>query len=271
MLACIRGAGDLASGIAVRLFRSNFKIIMLDIENPTTVRRTVSFSEAVRLGKTFVEDIAAYRAENFSEALEIANKNSVAVLVDPDGSVIKNLAPDVLIDAIIAKKNLGTKINDAPIVIGVGPGFTAGLDCHAVIETKRGHTLGRAFYKKGSKAIKNTGVPGNIGGYSAERVLRAPCSGVINPVKKIGDLVKAGEIAATVAMPDGRQDNIPLYCTIDGMLRGMLAPGVKVFEGMKSGDIDPRGAEVDYLKVSDKALSIAGGVLEAILHFHENN
>ncbi|MBR6901513.1 MAG: EF2563 family selenium-dependent molybdenum hydroxylase system protein [Synergistaceae bacterium] len=264
MLACIRGAGDLASGIAVRLIRSNIKVIMLDIEKPTTVRRTVSFSEAVRLGKTFVEDIVAYRAENFSEALEIANKNSVAVLVDPDGSIIKNLAPDVLIDAIIAKKNLGTKINDAPIVIGVGPGFTVGTDCHAVIETKRGHTLGRAFYEKGSKAIKNTGIPGNIGGYSAERVLRAPCEGVINPVKKIGDLVKAGEVAATV-------DNTPLYCTIDGMLRGMLAPGVKVFEGMKSGDIDPRGKEADYLKVSDKALSIGGGVLEAILHFHHDN
>ena len=269
MLVCIRGAGDLATGIAVRLFRSNFKIIMLDIEKPTTVRRTVSFSEAVRLGKTFVEDIAAYRAENFSEALEIAGKNSVAVLVCPDGSEIKNISPaggapvDCLVDAIIAKKNLGTKINDAPIVIGVGPGFTVGVDCHSVIETKRGHTLGRAFYQYGDKAIPNTGTPGNIAGFSSERVLRAPCDGVITPLKEIGTLVKAGEIAAMV-------DNCPLYCTIDGMLRGMLAPGVKVFKGMKSGDIDPRGADIDYLKVSDKALSIGGGVLEAILHFSKN-
>ena len=264
MIACIRGAGDLASGIAVRLFRSNIKVVMLDIENPTTVRRTVSFSEAIRLKNFSVEGIEAYRAENLVEAKEIINKNFIAVLVDPDGEIIKSLCPDVLVDAIIAKKNLGTKINDAKIVIGVGPGFTAGIDCHAVIETKRGHTLGRAFYEKGSQAIKNTGVPGNIGGYSAERVLRAPCDGVITPVKEIGEIVKAGEVAATV-------NDVPLYCTIDGMLRGMLAPGVKVFKGMKSGDIDPRGAGIDYLKVSDKALSIAGGVLEAILHFNHDN
>ena len=264
MLVCIRGAGDLASGIAVRLFRSNIKIIMLDIAEPTTVRRTVSFSEAIRLGHAQVEDITAYRAENLDEAREIINKNSVAVVVDPEGKIIKALEPDAVVDAIIAKENLGTKISDAKIVIGVGPGFTVGVDCHAVVETKRGHTLGRAFYEYGATPIKNTGVPGNIGGYSVERVLRAPCGGVITPVKEIGDIVKAGEVAATV-------DGVPLYCTIDGMLRGMLAPGIKVFTGMKSGDIDPRGVEADYLHVSDKALSIGGGVLEAILHFKNDN
>ena len=262
MLVCIRGAGDLASGIAVRLFRSNFKIVMLDIATPTTVRRTVSFSEAVRLGKTFVEDIEACRAENFDDALKILDDGKIAVLVCPDGSAIKSLAPNAVVDAIIAKENLGTKISDAPIVIGVGPGFTVGVDCHAVVETKRGHTLGRAFYENGAKAIANTGVPGNIGGYTVERVLRAPCDGVITPQREIGDIVKVGEVAAMV-------DDTPLYCTIDGMLRGMLAPGVHVTKGMKSGDIDPRGAAADHLRVSDKALSIAGGVLEAILHFHK--
>ena len=260
MLICIRGAGDLATGIAVRLFRSNFKIIMLDIEKPTTVRRTVSFSEAIRLGKTSVEEITAVRAKNLADSFEIIKSGNIAVLVDPDGKEIKNISPDVLIDAIIAKKNLGTKINDAKIVIGVGPGFTVGIDCHSVIETKRGHTLGRAFYEYGDQAIPNTGTPGNIAGFSSERVLRAPCDGIISPKIEIGTIVKAGEVAAMV-------DDCPLYCTIDGMLRGMLAPGLKVFKGMKSGDIDPRGQDVDYLKVSDKALSIGGGVLEAILHF----
>ena len=261
MLVCIRGAGDLATGIAVRLFRANFKIVMLDIANPTTVRRTVSFSEAVRLGKFSVEGIEAYKAENCEEARAVLDAGNIAVMVCPDGSVIKTLKPDVVVDAIIAKENLGTKISDAPVVIGVGPGFTVGVDCHAVVETKRGHTLGRAFYETGSKAIANTGVPGNIGGYTVERVLRAPCEGVINPKREIGDIVTAGEIAAMI-------NDTPLYCTIDGMLRGMLAPGVYVVEGMKCGDIDPRGKAADYLRVSDKALSIAGGVLEAIMKFH---
>ena len=261
MLVCIRGAGDLATGIAVRLFRSNFKIVMFDIATPTTVRRTVSFSEAIRLGKTSVENIDAYRAENCEEARKILDAGNIAVMVCPDGSAIKTLKPDVVVDAIIAKENLGTKISDAPVVIGVGPGFTVGVDCHAVVETKRGHTLGRAFYELGSKAIANTGVPGNIGGYTVERVLRAPCEGVINPKHEIGEIVHAGEIAAMV-------DDTPLYCKIDGMLRGMLATGIHVTEGMKCGDIDPRGTAADYLRVSDKALSIAGGVLEAIMKFH---
>ena len=260
MLVCIRGAGDLASGIAVRLFRSGIKVVMTDIAQPTTVRRTVSFSEAIRLGETCVEDIRACRAEEAEDALAISQNGSVAVLVCPDGSLIRQLAPDALVDAIMAKRNLGTRIDDAPIVIGVGPGFTVGADCHAVVETKRGHTLGRAFYEKGATALPNTGVPGNIGGYSVERVLRAPCDGIIIPQREIGDIVHAGEIAAMVGA-------CPLFCTIDGMLRGMLAPGTQVTKGMKAGDIDPRGAEADCRHVSDKSLAIGGGVLEAVLHF----
>ena len=258
MLVCIRGAGDLATGVAARLFRARATVVMMDLAQPTTVRRTVSFSEAIRLGETFVEDIPAYRAESVSQALAIAEKNAVPVLVCPDGSCIKSLAPDAVVDAIMAKRNCGTHLTDAPVVIGVGPGFTVGLDCHAVVETKRGHTLGRAFYEPGARAIPNTGVPGSVNGYTLERVLRAPCDGIILPRREIGELVRAGEIAATV---DGR----PLYCAIDGMLRGMLAPGLRVTKGMKSGDIDPRGAEADYLQVSDKSLAVGGGVLEALL------
>ena len=261
MLVCIRGAGDLASGIAVRLFRSGIKVVMTDIARPTTVRRTVSFSEAVRLGETWVEDIKACRAKGPEDALTIAQNGAVAVLVCPDGSLIRPLAPDAVVDAIMAKRNLGTRLGDAPIVIGVGPGFTVGEDCHAVVETKRGHTLGRAFYEKGTTAIPDTGVPGNIGGYSVERVLRAPCDGIILPQREIGELVRAGEVAATVG-------DRPLLCTIDGMLRGMLAPGTPVTKGMKAGDIDPRGAAADCRRVSDKSLAIAGGVLEAVLHFY---
>ncbi|MCR4818151.1 MAG: EF2563 family selenium-dependent molybdenum hydroxylase system protein [Fretibacterium sp.] len=261
MLVCIKGAGDLASGIAARLFRAGIRVVMTETARPTTVRRTVSFSEAIRLGETLVEDIRARRAGGPEEALTIAGNGAVAVLVCPDGELIPQLAPDVVADAIMAKKNLGTKITDAPIVIGVGPGFTVGEDCRAVVETKRGHTLGRAFYEEGAMALPNTGVPGIVGGFASERVLRAPCDGVILPRHEIGDIVRAGEVAATV-------DGTPLLCTIDGMLRGMLAPGTEVTRGMKSGDIDPRGAEADCRRISDKALAVGGGVLEALLHFY---
>ena len=260
MRICIRGAGDIATGIAVRLMRSGMKVIMLDIAQPTAVRRTVSFSEAVRLGKFTVEDLTAYRSESVYEAIRITDGNNAAVMVCPDGSLIESLRPDAIVDAVIAKKNIGTKISDAPIVIGVGPGFTVGIDCHAVVETKRGHYLGRAIYERGKSAAPNTGIPGNICGYTSERVLRAPCDGVFAGHKNIGDIVRAGDIAAYAG-------GLPVYCTIDGMLRGLLADGVRAVQGMKCGDIDPRGLEADCMTVSDKALAVAGGVLEALLHF----
>ena len=256
MLVVIRGAGDLASGIAVRLHHAGFCIVMLDIAHPTTVRRTVAFSEAIRLESMTVEDVCARLVGTPAEARACVEQGSIAVLVDPIAACVSQLQPHVLVDAIIAKRNLGTRITDAPLVIGVGPGFTAGVDCHAVVETKRGHHLGRVFWE--GSAAPNTGVPGVIAGHSADRVLRAPAAGVFEPVLSIGDEVHAGDVAAMV-------DGVPMRCTIDGVLRGLLAPGVEVTSGMKAGDIDPRDVRDHCWTVSDKARSIGGGVLEAIL------
>jgi len=257
MLVVIRGAGDLASGIALRLFRSKMKVVMTDIAIPTSIRRTVSFSEAIRDGHTSVEEVRAQFAESAEQALSIVKKNQIAVIIDPDATCINELKPDVVVDAILAKANLGTTLSDAPVVIGVGPGFTASTDCHAVIETMRGHYLGRAIYSGGS--LPNTNIPGLIGGFTGERVLRAPADGLFTASHVIGDTVKTGDIAGTV-------DNVPMLCTIDGTLRGILADGVIVKKGMKSGDIDPRCERAHCFSVSDKALAVGGGVLEAILN-----
>lgn len=235
---------------------------MTDVAVPTSVRRTVCFSEAVRLGEATVEDVMAKLCANAQEAAEVAATGTVAVLVDPEGTCIPLLKPQVVVDAIIAKKNLGTNKDMAPVVIGVGPGFHAGTDsnadCHAAIETKRGHYLGRVIYD--GSPIPNTGVPGNVAGHSADRVLRAPADGPFHPIASIGDKVKAGEIVATVS-------GVPLPATIDGVLRGLLQEGCPVTVGMKSGDIDPRNQPSHCFTCSDKARAIGGGVLEAILHF----
>ena len=257
MLVIIRGAGDLATGIALRLKRAHISVIMTDIPAPTAIRRTVAFSQAIVLGETKVEDVTARRAETPEAAMALLQENVVPVLADPEGICIPVLKPDVVVDAILAKRNLGTRITDAPVVIGVGPGFTAGVDCHAVVETMRGHTLGRVLYT--GSPIPNTGVPGNIGGYTVERVLRAPASGVFKPCLEIGAMVKAGDVAALVG-------NTPIRCTIDGCLRGLLQDGIEVFKGMKCGDIDPRCKPDHCLCASDKALAVGGGVLEALLH-----
>lgn len=257
MLALIRGAGDLASGIALRLFRSGFQIVMTDLERPMAIRRTVSFSDAIVYGTMTVEDVTAQFAENVPQARRLLAEGKIPVLADPECRCRGELKPDVIVDAILAKKNLGTKISDAPIVIGVGPGFTAGEDCHAVIETMRGHTLGRAIY--GGSALPNTNIPGLIGGFAGERVLRAPADGVFTGTRKIRDLVKEGDTVGFVA-------GEPMKATISGVLRGLIADGAEVRRGLKCGDVDPRG-EVSYCDtVSDKASAIGGGVLEAILH-----
>lgn len=256
MLVCIKGAGDLASGIAVRLYRSHLSIVMTDLPEPLAVRRTVAFSEAIRLGGACVEEIRAERAENIEDVRSCLARGVIPVVPDPEAAIFKELRPEVVVDAIMAKRNTGTRMDDAPLVIGIGPGFTAGRDCHAVIETKRGHTLGRTITK--GRAIPNTGVPGNVGGQTIHRLLKAPCAGVFHPEKKIGDIVKEGERVANV-------DGVPVYAQTNGKIRGMLQDGVLVTKGLKSGDVDPRGSSADHLTVSDKALSIAGGVLEAIL------
>jgi len=262
MFALIRGAGDLASGIALRLWHSGFDVVMTETEHPTSIRRTVSFSDAVVNGRTDVEDVSAQRAENITHARELLKRDILPVFVDPECSCRHELKPDVLIDAILAKRNLGTKITDAPIVIGVGPGFEAGTDCHAVVETMRGHTLGRAIYS--GSAMPNTNIPGRIGGFAGERVLRAPCDGVFRGAHSIGDVVVAGDIAGYV-------NDEPMICTIGGVLRGLLADGTRAHKGMKSGDVDPRGEKEYCYTVSDKALAVAGGVLEAIMHLYTEN
>ena len=262
MLVVMRGAGDLATGVAIRLHGAGANIVMTDVAVPTAVRRTVAFSEAIRLGEATVEDVCAYRCATADEARRVAEMGHVAVLVDPDGASIAELKPAAVVDAIIAKRNLGTNKDMAPIVIAVGPGFRAGADphadCDAVIETKRGHYLGRVIYD--GSAIPNTGVPGNIGGYTTERVLRAPADGLFKPVAHIGDQVKRGDLIATV-------EGQPMPATIDGILRGLLQEGVPVTKGMKSGDIDPRCKRAHCFTCSDKARAVGGGVLEALLHF----
>lgn len=258
MLILIRGAGDIASGIALRLHRAGFSVAMTDIAHPTTIRRTVAFSDAVINGTQMVEGVTARCAEDADAVHAALAAGEIPVLVDPDCACCAFLKPDALVDAILAKRNLGTTISDAPIVVGVGPGFTAGTDCHAVVETMRGHTLGRVYYS--GTALPNTNIPGLIGGFAGERVLRAPADGVFQGRHSIGDLVESGEVVGTVA---GKA----MTATISGVLRGLLADGVTVTAGMKAGDVDPRGEQTYCAQVSDKALAVAGGVLEAILHF----
>ncbi|QOY60209.1 selenium-dependent molybdenum cofactor biosynthesis protein YqeB [Thermophilibacter immobilis] len=257
MLVEIRGAGDIATGVALRLHRAGCDIVMCDLAVPTSIRRTVSFSEAIRLGSCEVEDVRAVRAKDVEDARKIVVSEEVAVLVDPGGSSAAELVPDALVDAILAKKNLGTTPDMAPVVIGVGPGFTAGRDCHAVVETKRGHYLGQAIYE--GSAAPNTGIPGVIAGHSADRVLRAPADGIFEPRLAIGDVVRAGQVAAVVS-------GVPMTCTINGVLRGLLQEGVEVTCGMKSGDIDPRCERAHCFTSSDKARAVGGGVLEALCH-----
>ena len=257
MLVMIKGAGDIASGIAMRLWRAGINVVMTDLPRPSSIRRTVCFSEAVYRGETMIEEVRARRAENAADALRLLEESILPVIVDPKAESAKELHPEVIVDAILAKENLGTAITDAPGVVGVGPGFTAGVDCHAVVETMRGHTLGRVIWSGG--AIPNTGVPGEIGGYTVERVMHSPCGGVFHALRQIGDTVEAGETVATVG-------GEPLYAKITGTLRGILPEGFEVpREHFKSADVDPRCRLFHGFTVSDKALSVGGGVLEAVL------
>ena len=262
MMVLIKGAGDLATGIAYRLKKSGFDIVMTEINKPTTVRRTVAFSQAVFDNEIVIEGIKGVKVNNINEIYEEIREGNIPIIIDENAEIIKELSPDVVVDAIIAKQNLGTSIEDAPIVIGVGPGFEAKVDCHLVVETKRGHYLGKVI-EEGS-AIPNTGVPGNIGGYTKERIIRASSNGKIKPVVAIGDFVKKGDIVAYI-------DGVEVLSEIDGIVRGMLQEGIEVFKGMKSGDIDPRCEKDHCFTISDKARSIGGGVLEAIMYMNNNN
>jgi len=258
ILVIIRGGGDLATGVAVRLFRAGFSVIILEIDRPTVIRLPVSFARAIYEGKAVVEGIEAVLISCWEEAAEIVKSKKIPVLIDPESCCIDKLSPAVLVDAILTKRNLGTKIDQAPLVIGLGPGFTAGEDVDVVIETMRGHNLGRV-YRQG-QAAPDTGVPGEVGGESKRRLLRAPADGKIIPLHKIGDPVMAGEVIAEV-------EGVPLKAEISGVLRGLIYPQSWVTRGMKVGDIDPRGIKDYCFTVSDKARSIGGAVLEGICAF----
>ncbi|MDO5695946.1 MAG: selenium-dependent molybdenum cofactor biosynthesis protein YqeB [Eubacteriales bacterium] len=265
MKVLIKGAGDLASAVALRLYRAGCQILMTDIPEPTTVRRTVSFSPAVYEKEVFVEDVRGMLVSDVEAAEAAIRSGAVAIIVDPGAACLPIWQPDVLVDAILAKKNLGTTIDQAPLVIGLGPGFHPGKDCHCAIETARGHYLGRVLYDRAP--AENTGVPGLIGGYGRERIIRTGEAGRIHPLVAIGDCVKRGDKVAEVVNERGI---FPVLALIDGVVRGMLQEGAAVFRGMKAGDIDPRGEPAHCMTVSDKGSAIGGGVLEAICaHYYK--
>nr|WP_308669072.1 selenium-dependent molybdenum cofactor biosynthesis protein YqeB [uncultured Agathobacter sp.] len=311
LLIICRGAGDLATGIIHRLHRAGHRVIALETDYPAAIRRQVSFCEAVYDGSAAVEGVTArlvpalnnteiateadaetdaeigtetYSGINDTPAAHIASEKwdssaieavleagEIPLLIDPKGESIELLKPDVVVDAIIAKKNLGTTINIAPLVIGVGPGFTAGQDVHLVIESMRGHNLARIITD--GMAQPNTGVPGNIAGFTSERVIHAPAAGYIHDVRKIGDIVQKGDEIARIYPDKESYDNalseyVPVNATITGIIRGLIREGYYFKKGFKIADIDPRESELtNCFTISDKARSIAGSVLEAVSAF----
>lgn len=253
----VKGGGDLASGVVHRLHRAGMKVVVTELSQPTVIRRAVAFAATMYEDVVEIEGVVGRRVDSLERALLSLERAEVPVLADPEGQFVSQWRPEVLVDAIMAKRNLGTKISDAAIVVGLGPGFLAGVDVHAVIETERGHNLGRVILE--GSAAPDTGIPGAVMGYTTERVLRAPCGGVFRGEKRIGDEVEAGEVVAYV-------DDSPVVSGISGVIRGLLADGLAVKTGMKAGDVDPRGVKEHCFTISDKALAIGGGVLEAILY-----
>lgn len=271
-LIVVRGAGDLATGTIHRLKKARFRLLVLEAEHPAAIRRQVALSEAVYAGSARVEDVEAVRMDvdlaekkNRKELLEqemerIWKKDGVPVLVDPAGLSIAALRPAVVVDAILAKKNLGTTKEMAPLVIALGPGFTAGEDVDVVIETKRGHNLGRVI--RSGSAVPNTGIPGIIGGYGKERVMHAQAEGILRNVASIGDIVEARAVIAEIETENG---TVPVEASLSGLLRGLIRDGYPVTKGFKIADIDPRKEELqNCFTISDKARCIAGSVLEVI-------
>lgn len=271
-LIVVRGAGDLATGTIHRLKKAGFRLLVLEAEHPAAIRRQVALSEAVYAGSARVEDVEAVRMDvylaekkNRKELLEqemerIWKKDGVPVLVDPAGLSIAALRPAVVVDAILAKKNLGTTKEMAPLVIALGPGFTAGEDVDVVIETKRGHNLGRVI--RSGSAVPNTGIPGIIGGYGKERVMHAQAEGILRNAASIGDIVEARAVIAEIETENG---TVPVEASLSGLLRGLIRDGYPVTKGFKIADIDPRKEELqNCFTISDKARCIAGSVLEVI-------
>lgn len=252
----VRGAGDIATGIAHRLHNCGFRLLLAEIEKPLVVRRYAAYANAVLEGEALVEGIRAVRARNIEDVCRIWCGHDIPVLCDSECKLLESIKPLAVVDATLTKRNIGTHREMAPITVGVGPGFEAGLDVDAVVETKRGHNLGKVIYNGCAEA--DTGIPGIIMGYSYERLLRAPVNGVIRNVLEIGDMVKQGEIVAYV-------DDESVQALITGVVRGLIADRSEVRKGMKIGDIDPRGIKEYCFTISDKSRSVAGGVLEAIL------
>lgn len=256
-IVVVKGGGDVATGTIHRLYKSGFKVVALDIAKPTVIRRTVAFAQAIYDGETKVEGVTAKKAHSVSEALNFLSHNIIPVLVDERGDSIKEIKPYAVVDAILAKRNVGTTMGMAPVVIGLGPGFTAGQDVHAVIETNRGHNLGRVILNGSAEA--NTGVPGIIEGVREKRVIRSPGKGLVKHILKIGDIVSEGELVCYV-------DDMKVKAFISGAVRGLIQEGLEVTKGFKIGDIDPRGNKEYCYTISDKARAIGGAVLEAILY-----
>jgi xanthine dehydrogenase accessory factor len=253
----IRGGGEMASGIAHRLHHCGMKVLITEVGAPTAVRRTVAFAEAVYDGFQTIDGVTAVKTDEVEEVHLQWKNGNIPVFVDPSASIRDDIRPDVIVDAIMAKQNSSTKISDARLVIGVGPGFTVGVDAHAVIESNRGHHLGRVIWN--GQAEANTGVPAPVSGHTNARVLRVPRQGRFEALRRIGDVVKVGECI-------GQVNGDPLRAQISGLIRGLLRDGIEVQHGMKAGDIDPRGQREYCYSISDKARAISGGVLEAILH-----
>jgi xanthine dehydrogenase accessory factor len=258
----VRGGGDVATGTIHRLFQAGYRVFALETEKPTVIRRTVAVAQCVFSGKMEIEGLRAQLADSPAQAIEFTEQGVVPVLIDPAGISIGEIHPDIVVDAIMAKRNLGTNLAMAQVVIGLGPGFTAGKDVHAVVETKRGHYLGKVYYQ--GEALPNTGEPGEIGGASRERIVRAPADGSFFPEREIGERVLKGETLGFV-------EGVPVISPLTGVIRGLIHDGLEVNAGMKIGDIDPREVGQYCWSISDKARAVGGGVLEAILHLTRNS
>ena len=260
-LIIVRGGGDLATGTIYKLYKSGFSVLVLEIAKPSAIRRNVAFSEAVYQGTQQVEDVTCILAKSLDEAKTLLKEGKLVILVDPEGLSIKELKPFAVVDGILAKKNLGTNKDMAPVTVALGPGFIAGKDVDAVIETKRGHNLGRVLLH--GSAAPNTGVPGIINGYGKERVIHSPADGNLKNIAKITDTVSKDE---TIAIVETKNGPVPVKASLDGLLRGLIRNGYPVTKGFKIADIDPRAEEYNNcFTISDKARCIAGGVLEAVL------
>lgn len=252
----VRGGGDIATGVCHRLFKAGFNVLILDIEKPTTIRRRVAFSEAIYSKEIVVEGVKAVHVNRIEDIFHEINKGNIPVYIDPTGQCINEVSPLAVVDSILAKKNLGTNMDMAPITVGLGPGFEAGVDVDLVIETKRGHFLGKVIYQ--GFAIANTSIPGNILGHTDDRIIRATAEGKVMPLIEIGDMVEKGQVICKIG-------DTQVIANISGIVRGMIKEGLYVTKGYKIGDIDPRGERENVFTISEKARAVGGGVLEAIM------